>query len=105
MRPPVIAKTATITSRTRTIFHTRECCVVSSFTLTGIGPSVRGALVLGRREPGLDVRGECLERHILGGVQQAVDELDLALGELFADVDAEGDADQLCVLELDAGAL
>ncbi len=40
-----------------------------------------------------------------GGVGEAVDEFDFAFGELLADVDAVGDADQVGVLELDAGAL
>ena len=35
----------------------------------------------------------------------AVDQLDLTVGELLADVDTKGDADQFSVLELHAGAL
>ena len=40
-----------------------------------------------------------------GLISEAVEELDLALGELLADCDAVRDADEVCVFELDAGAL
>jgi hypothetical protein len=40
-----------------------------------------------------------------GWVGEAVEEFDFAFGELLADGDAEGDADEVGVFEFDAGAL
>ena len=53
----------------------------------------------------LEVLGGAVDGEVGGGVGEAVDEFDVAFGELLADVDAVGDADQFGVFELDAGAL
>ena len=45
------------------------------------------------------------EGEVGGGLGEAVDQLDLTVGELLSDVDTKGDADQFSVLELYAGAL
>src|SRR5687768_6088466 len=46
-----------------------------------------------------------VERDVLGLFGGALEELDLAVGNLLADGEAEGDADEVRDLELDAGAL
>src|SRR5215212_9713421 len=58
-----------------------------------------------RERAPLDFGGNVVKANVLGLLRGAVEEFDAAFGDLLADGDAEGDAYQVCVLELDARAL